>query len=758
MWKKKLNYRKGQYCLVGLTLLITAFIFTMCLSFTLELTRFAQSVFTDENSADTYLVSIGSDELERNLSNTSSANIKAISALKGKAISIPIKHGEKDISQYNQLLLTLEQFGSRNLISSVNSENETLKIGSGEVWIANTLAIPNKIELGDILVVEDTTPVKLTVTGIYSSVFSTSPALCFAPVIVSNEDISLFDSNIPGAVFALDLYDSSKEKLDEIAHNYEYTSMTLTRDMLRSSVSEVSSVVSMIGAIASLIIFALALSIINFIIKKCLEKEYKAIGIYKSLGYDTSSIIGFYRTGYLVVGFVSIAAGTLLSLPFSYLLGRISTKYVDGFTLTSLSVFICLSVTALFLLFLYFNLRKTLKRVKYITPIEAIQSGDMHSKKKIASPIIEYAKSPFSVALNEWNRHRTSAIMTILVLFIASYLSMMFVTIGYSSFMMNKNANLWFAVPKNNSYVSGDVTESVSSWMNQNKNIKQHICGDLFYFAPIKGEDYTDEFDDVSFDIFSNTDPKLTEVSISGEHPEKANEIAITTALLNRINKNVGDTVRLTIYDKLQTYSIVGSYNSMLNNYGIMMTTREFQTINPQYIPSRCFVTLNDTESYTKFKEDAETNFGNITVNKEWSALENSISSTRSMLVSVSGILLIVFLLFAIFNIVIVLLMDIGDSRRENGILKALGFTNRYLIIKNLVKYVSVGIVSIILSLSVHLAFTRKMLSSAFIDAFRDSYCLLSCLIVGIIIIIALTAFIISCSIRTISPIELMEE
>lgn len=758
MWKKKLKHRKWQYFLIGLTLMVTTTIFTMCLDFALELSSFAQNALTKENSADIYLISMGSDELKSNLNSTVSNNVKEMSALTGKSITFPVKYGDKNISQYNQLVLTSEQTGSRNLFSSVETLNDSKQIIKGEVWIANTLAVPNRIKLGDTIILENTNPVKLTVSGIYSSVFSTTPALCFAPIIVSSEDISLFNNNPPGAVFAVDLYDSNTEKLEEIAANNSYISLALSRDVLRSSISEVSSVVSIIGAIASLIIFALALSIISFIIKKSLEKEYKAIGVYKSLGYCANHIRGFYTKGYLVVGVVSIAIGTLLSLPFAYLLGRLSTEYVHGFTLTPLSVVICFLVTGVFMLFLYLNLRKALKRVKKITPVEAIQSGNMRSEKKIAAPIIKNAKSPFCVAVNEMYKRKKTTIMTVLVLLISTYLSMMFVNIGYSSYMMTENTNLWFAVPQNNTYVSGVITEDVANWIKDHESVSQNIYGDLFFSVELSSEEYTNELEDVSFDLFSDTDSELTGVKITGKNPKEVNEIAVTSALLNKIGKKVGDTIHLTINDKAKTYSIVGSYNSMLNNFGIMMTTKGFQKVNHMYTPSRCFVTLDNLDNYDKFKKEAEAKFDSIAVDMDWSAIENSISSTRSMLISVSSILMVVFLLFVAFNIVIVLLMDISDSRRENGILKALGFTNRYLIIKNMAKYVGMVIVSIVIALIVHLSFTSDLLGNALIDAFQDSSLLLSCLSMGIIIIVALTAFIISRSIRNISPIELMEE
>jgi putative ABC transport system permease protein len=127
-------------------------------------------------------------------------------------------------------------------------------------------------------------------------------------------------------------------------------------------------------------------------------------------------------------------------------------------------------------------------------------------------------------------------------------------------------------------------------------------------------------------------------------------------------------------------------------------------------------------------------------------------------LLAISEILILVFIIFALLNISVVLMMESANKHRQYGILKALGFTTGYITRQNLYKNMLCVGISVLIALAIHLSVSKAFLATRVIDAFTDSSLLVSLLVLLILCAALLITYLISLGIRRIMPIELMEE
>lgn len=760
MWLKKLKRKKLQFFMVGLVLFATTMIFAMCLCFTAELSTFSKKCLTQENSPDVFIVSTKSRELKDNITNQAvKDNIESVTTLGGKAVSVPITYDGSNIALYWNMMLSSDDYRDWNCMEVSEGDTGAMTPKEGEVWIAKKMADPNGIKIGDTIVLEYSKPLKLKVTGFYTAKFAPAATMTYAPLVVSKQDLSKVENEPDAALFAVNLHNESSIAVDSLTENYPYCECSFTREGLQKQVTNIASIIGGMGALAAMVIFVIALIIIRFIIKSNLLKEYRSIGIYKSLGYSSKKIRSFYLKGYLLVGIIAILAGTLAALPFAYELGIMCTEYIAGFKLTFTSARICMIVIVLLMGLLCLNVLMSLRRVKKITPVEAITVGITSTEKKLTRSIIKNAKSPISIAINEIFKYKKSSVMVLLVLTFCIYLSMLFTMGAYSSYMMSENSNQWFNVPKCNTYVMGDVNDDVVDWINNSNYVDSMVYGNISYSVDLRFPQYNGKINNVSVNIFNDVSYEKTKIpTTKGNLPKRADEIAAQNKLLETLGKQVGDYIKLEINGVLKEYLISGSYNSMLDENGIILTREAMKQSVPEYKSAMCFVKLKDKSEFEAFKHDMQNQFSGISIDQNWKAMDNVTSSIKGMLISVCDILIVIFILFAILNIVIVLLMENESKHRQHGILKALGFTNGYIMKKNLCKFIILSVISTGAALAMHLLVSKKLMEAMVINAFSDSYPLLFGLVSGILGLIVLATVIINLSLRKISPVELMEE
>lgn len=758
MWLKKLKRQKLQFFLIGLVLFVAAALLSLCLCFSVELSAFSKAAINRENCPDAYILTVGTQNFADHFTDENwKGKVTDVTALVGKTVTAPIQYKGKDITQLHDMALSADSYQDFGYLTLQAGNEGAVVPKKGEVWISETLANPNQIKLGDTLTLNYDTSFHLTVTGIYRSTCFPK-AVGFSPMLVSNEELTGLPGGDEAALFAANTKKYSDSSVKTLFENSAYSVVTRTRDNVQSSLMEYSGSIGAIGAMAAIVVFFVALILLCFIVRSNLLKEYQTIGIYKSLGFPSKEIAGIYQKGYLLVGCTAITLGAFSSLSLVGLIGSFCTAYVDGFEVGAASLLVCLTVILLLVAVLYLNLSFTLRRVRRITPVEAIKTGNTRLEQKLPPSVIRFAKSPLSVAINVMFKYKKSTITLLLTITASIFLSMFFAMIWTSADQMLDNANLWFNLPKNDAYVTGNISEELKDYLEKSNHVKSTVYGDFGNYQ-LKVEGYPQLVSYIRFDTYSTFDTAATGIQmVDGRGPQGTTEVAVGENLLRLLGLSVGDSMTLTIHDTTKDFMVSGTYATMAESGQKIMLTTDAVSACMEYQSTRAFVRLHTMADYEAFKQAVENEFSGIAVDTSWFAMENSVETIRGMLKSISMVLIAAFLTFSILNIIIVLLMEHKSGRRKYGILKSLGFSAKEIISQNLCKYFILSIIGSTIALSLHLLFSRKLGAAMLIDAFVNSSLMLALLTAGFVLLILITTLLISLSVKKISPVELMEE
>jgi len=354
MWFIKLKHKKMQAFLTGVMLFSVAGMLNMSLCLVGELTSFAVQTINEQNCPSGYIFTIGTKDFQDHFPDDSYlSSIETMSALSGKATTVPILYNDKDIVQMHDMMLAAtnwRDFGYIELkMGTVETPNE------GEVWLSEVLTRPNGIELGDKIIIKYGEPLELSVSGIYrSTCFPKGIGYC--PMLVNPADLTHAQHEADAAFFAVNIKEYSDYRMRELFEDSSYSVDTRTRDDVRRTMMEYSGSLGATVAIASLIVIIIAMVILRYVVRNNLMKEFHTIGVYKSLGYSTKEVSRFYSVGYMIVGAVSVIIGVFCSLGLVLVIGDMLTEYVQPFKLTNTALIISFITSFAVMVLLYVNL------------------------------------------------------------------------------------------------------------------------------------------------------------------------------------------------------------------------------------------------------------------------------------------------------------------------------------------------------------------------------------------------------------------
>lgn len=760
MWLKKIKKNKRQYVLFALIVFLTISIFSMCFSFVVELGEYANNLLNEDNSSDLYLMTMHDLELKDCITKEDAyQNIASFNTYEGYSLTAPIEYDGQNIAMLFQSALRTDNIDDLKEFALVESKGGQKAPGKGEIWLPLVLSDPCGIELGDKIVLSYDDEIELVVSGIFKAKVLITQNLGFAPVILSDDDLAtISEKETAIRLYGLNLYDNSDDAIAEIKDSCLGMSFSVTRVQLRANFEQVANVISNMGAIAAIIIFVAALAIIRYVISNNIISEYRSIGIYKSLGYKNRQICNFYLNGYMTIGAIAAVIGSVALLPFVQKLGEICTKYADEFKLTTNSLKTMSTTLGLFMLLIFINVNKALKIIKKRSTVEIIRSNLHSDAKKIGKSKIKSAASAFAMAVNNLFKHKKSAMLSAFAFMFSMHLAMIFIMIGFSAYNMDENYNKWFAIPTNNGYVSGVLTDGIVDYLETSDDVKTFVYGSVCTAIPVSTSTVDVSMNLFNFDVFSTTDPKITGVNVAPDFPVDDHEIAITLKAANALGRKVGDEIALTINGTEKTFKIVGTYSSMFSSFGIMMTQDAMSNINEDYSPYMAFVTLKDGASFSQFHDDITEKFPAIAADENWFAIETAMGATRTMLFDISVILIVVFLVFTLISLSIVTSINIENKVRESGIMKSLGFTGAYIMRMNIWSSLITAAIGIALAFSLHTAMSKPILSTFMVDAFENPYALIAIFIVVEILLTVILTFFMNRKISRVSPKILMEE
>lgn len=194
----------------------------------------------------------------------------------------------------------------------------------------------------------------------------------------------------------------------------------------------------------------------------------------------------------------------------------------------------------------------------------------------------------------------------------------------------------------------------------------------------------------------------------------------------------------------------------MSNGQSIRLTS---DVISDNSIGNVAFVNLKNIDDYEALKNDIKAKFDGVKVEKIYSPLKEAASQVVEISVPISIVLLVGVLVFGIFNIVNVLLINNLDNRKNYGVMKSLGFTSKYIRARNNYRIMILAILGAIIGILVAITTSSKVIQLAMgFDVFKLNLVMTSGLVLITFVLIMITLNVCNRSIKKISTVELIRE
>lgn len=765
MWKMKLRQKKQQFLLIGIVLLFTTAIFAGCISFTLETTRFGDSFFNSEKCPSMIFLTRGKNQ-GLYLKNTPAImeKVNTLYEQPSKYITSNMYHNDKNLTVTFKACMALSSVDEiPYFFECVKGSTKDKAPANDEIWISQAFADDNNIKVGDVISIHSTYVKDLTVTVLYNSSPVPSGMMGIFPMFVNQKTLNSLDE--PDATYIALQY---KDGVDSIANDLFpvevmrnlYYSIDINEIIMAYTTA--STLFGGIGTIASLIVFLVSVILIRFLLRSTLMREYRSIGIYKSLGYTSKKIIRFYLNCYSLVGVIAIPLGILLGIPLAYALGGIANKYLTGYHITSATILSGLLTFMVLILILIWNVYSTLHTISKITPVKAFCIGATSSREHINRSVIKNAHSAFSMAINNIFKKKAMSIMVVLILTVSFYLTFLFSAINYTCSSLDSHIDVWFGMPKISGIISTDVNEEIRTYLENCPYINKIAYGDLSIRATTYVSNTTGK--DLSANpimSYENFDSSAADFTYSkGRPPINPLEIGITSDMIDEIGGSVGDYVNLTLNDYTGDFLITGVFSSMMQGgHNMHIRTEDLERCNITYTLDNIMIQLNDDITLEQFQTLIQKEYPTLQVETYMSGLQSAVTSVKSLSEPITFILVVVFVLFSILNIINLMMMNNIENRKQYGILKSLGFTDRYICAQNIFRTLILSTIAAIFAQIVDMLISREFFASLVaVDALIYPISLRIIVTISLMGLILLITYVFTLPIKRISPTELMEE
>lgn len=457
------------------------------------------------------------------------------------------------------------------------------------------------------------------------------------------------------------------------------------------------------GIVAAMAFFVLLIALVVIIsnIVNYIQVNMKNLGALKAVGYTSGQLICSLLLQFLSLTFITAVVGVC----FSYLLfpavntmmiAQTGIPYVIRFLplplLISLTV-LCGSVALAVWL--------AARRIKKIEPIAALRSGiQTHNFKRNHVPL-ENTGVPLNLALAlkttlSGVKHNITVCITMLVLSLVVVFSGLMIEnviadmTPFLNLIVGETADSCISVQT-------DAEEGFLDEMDADSRVeKVYLYSSLNVSHTGGAELWATLCDD-----FSKVNNRNT--VFEGRFPKYDNEIAIAAKYAKESGFKIGDEIEITANGKQEKYLICG-FTQISNNLGrdCLFTRAGYERLG----------TLTSTSYYINLTSETDIDAFNLAMKEKFDGsvnttinIETTISGSAGVYVSLMTIIVIAILVLSAVIIAFVLYLLVrtmlNNKIRDYGILKALGFTTKQLILQTALSFMPAAVLSTAVGLTV---------------------------------------------------------
>ena len=438
----------------------------------------------------------------------------------------------------------------------------------------------------------------------------------------------------------------------------------------------------------AVIVLLVSLFLCKFRIQNKIEGEMTNLGVLKALGYTSSQIIQSMMIPYIATGILA----SLIGIGSSYfVLPGISEMLAlqSGLKFAAAFDFGCLLlvVVVLFLfisIFTYISAGK-IRKLQPILAIRGMQDGAKGGKG--------YYVLLFLVMF----------VMTILISF-AGILS-------YNVVIKPENFMRTLSEETPSVILQVDATQKayIKEELQQHEQVEQVL---LYGSTTVEVEGNT-----LTAFVCEDFGKVKNDLCYEGRNPQQKDEIALGSSLAEQENLSIGDKVSVTLENTTKTYTIVGLVQSVNYQGQICELTEEAMEILQNQPQSTSFyIYLKEGADAEKFVEEVKKAYEQeiyqeINYEKMTQTSQEMYTGVVKLVIAAISIITVFIILLILF---IIMKSYLVQNRQELGIYKALGYSNKQLMLKLATNFLPVSFVAVMLSALLGKGYMPKILETTF--------------------------------------------
>ncbi|MCL2861967.1 MAG: ABC transporter permease [Firmicutes bacterium] len=578
----------------------------------------------------------------------------------------------------------------------------------------------NGFSSGDIFLVNSAgSEYSFTIYGFFENVFfntnnMSKAFVCENMLAVLEQDTSLFPAYMASMLFYDDIagYDFFFGELLAADEGSMLHGSTLSN--IRLNATSFSVIMAAILSLVALIIVVVSLIVARFNIINSLDQDMKTIGALKGIGMTSPQLMRATILQYLLIVVLGVLIGLIISFPMIGIVGNLvsatSGLLWSGMSMTLPSIISVFSVVGAMMLATFLVSRRT----KKITPIKALRSGlENHSFKKSATKL-ETSKMPLniSMALKQFKTNFRRNIAAFITLTLFGFMIVLGFTMHHN-FVTDTSAYLaMIGVEPAHVRIMSFSDEFVQDHFD-NIGERENVRGTLrFEFNTL----HMPQGQQLRFTVWEDIARREVNPIIRGRQPAASNEISITAQTSNWINLGIGDTLTLIHQNGEAASFLIAGIIQGWGSHGFM-TQEGFNRLDENIVLRNMYIYLHDNsyQAISDFMSRLSIDFGRELVMLNQSELMDEFFAAMEQPINIA-MLFIIFLTILVVVLVFFLMVNtiINRNKKEAGILKAMGFTSKQLILHNLFSFLPIILGAVALGTILGVLLTNPLLGIMF--------------------------------------------
>lgn len=600
--------------------------------------------------------------------------------------NITVEGNEKtyDLSDSRLDIGLVKQNETKDLL--LNSKHEKVILHRGEIGIPILLRDKYNMKIGDqIILIDNEIKKEFVIKEFILDSQMNSPMVSSTRILLSDEDFATLQGQIGEKEYLIEAYFTDSKEASNFQTAYENAGLPQNGQAVTYAMIFVLSAITDIITVFVLLLVSVLLIIVSFIsvkftIMAALEEDISEIGTMKAIGIPFADIRKLYLNKYRVLAAIGVIAGFILAI----LISGLFTKHINAtfgdMKLSPLAVI--LSLVLSFLVYFLINnyCKRTLKKIKKLTVVDALVSGKGFDKTKGGIRDGLYKSKKLSVnwliGLREVIFKFRNWIIVFAIVLIATMMSLVPVKListfeapEFITYMGSSLEDILIEV-ENGENLETSYLE-VKQVLEDDKSIKNYY---EYRRVRVQTIDSDDELMNLNIDCGDNAGNELK--YLNGKAPEEDNEIAISYLNANEIGKEVGETIVLLLNDNEQEFIISGIYQDVTSGGYTAKSKHNFQGLNSgKYTFS---VNLKGNVNVEKKADEWSEILGTgVTVDPMEEFINQTLGGVVEQLRTIVFGIIIIGLSLAMLITILFLKLRLAKDLSENAVLKAVGFSER---------------------------------------------------------------------------------